>query len=75
MHIYYDDFGNKATIKEVLTLPYKGATQKEKGYKLTCYAIYDNNEIYFLSIYEYEAQALEKLSHMSSGTFKFTRIK
>lgn len=30
MYIYYDDFGNKAIIEEVLTLSYKGAKQKEK---------------------------------------------
>ena len=32
--ILHDDYGNRAEIEEVVTLPYKGSPKKEKGYKI-----------------------------------------
>ena len=31
--ILHDDYGNRAEIEEVVTLPYKNSPTKEKGYK------------------------------------------
>ena len=68
--IFNDKFENTATIAEITHKPYSTATHTEKGYVLTLYANYDNNRIYFVSIYESESEALKKLSTFSCGTFK-----
>lgn len=70
MKTFKDDFGNVATIEEKMTLPYKGSPIKEKAFILTLKAEYDNNMIYFVSIYETEKEALEKLTYFSCNTWK-----
>ena len=45
--ILHDDYGNRAEIEEVVTLPYKDSPKKEKGYRLSLYAEYDNDFLYF----------------------------
>ena len=68
--ILHDDYGNRAEIEEVVTLPYKGSPKKEKGYKLSLYAEYDNNFLYFVSLYESEHDAMRKLENFSCNTWK-----
>jgi hypothetical protein len=62
--------GNTATITEKYILPYKGAMQKTKGYVLTLTADYDDNMVYFVSIYESIDKAMEELNSFSCGTWK-----
>jgi hypothetical protein len=68
--ILHDDYGNTATIKEKYLLPYKGATRKEKGYILTLTSDYDNDMVYFVSIYESFDEAMKKLNNFSCGTWR-----
>ena len=68
--ILYDDFGNKAIIEARWILPYRGAAKKEKSYRLTLQAIYNDNFTYFASVYETEEQAMEKLKEFSCNTWK-----
>lgn len=70
MQKYYDDYRNMATIEEKQILPYRGAKEKQTAFVLSCYALYDNNMLYFLSCYETETDALAKLEKLSCGTFK-----
>jgi hypothetical protein len=68
--IFHDDFGNTATITERNMLPYKGSPIKEKGYILSITADYDNNFLYFVSVYESMGDAMEKLKMFSCNTWK-----
>ena len=68
--IYKDDFGNYAVIKEIEHYPYRDAPEETKGYQLICYSKYNNNLMYFASIYETEIDALKQLNEFSCGTFK-----
>lgn len=70
MKILHDDFGNRAEIEEVTTLPYKGSPIKEKGYRLSLYAEYNNDFLYFVSLYESKGDALEKLKDFSCNTWQ-----
>ena len=70
MKILHDDFGNTATIEETFMFPYKGAKYKENAYILKLTADYENNALYFLSVYDSVKAALEKLQGISCGTFK-----
>lgn len=65
-----DDFGNCAVIREVEILPYREAEQKVKSLEMTLYSTYDDNRVYFLSMYETLEKALQKLEGFSCGTFK-----
>ena len=47
-----EEFGNIGTIEEVMIYPYKGATKKEKGYKVTAMSAYDQNFIYHVLVFE-----------------------
>ena len=70
MKVYCDIFGNRATIEKVKLLPCKGAKTKKDAYVLKCYAVYDNNFNYFVSVYETEEAAKDKLKEFSCGTFE-----
>lgn len=52
--LYFQDqeHGNGAIIEEVSILPYKGAAKREKGFRVTAFALYDNNFIYHVSVFE-----------------------
>ena len=45
--ILHDDYGNRAEIEEVVTLPYNGSPKTEKGYRLSIYAESDNDFLSF----------------------------
>ena len=47
--ILHDDYGNRAEIEEVVTLPYKDSQKKEKGYRLSLYAEYDDDFLYVVT--------------------------
>ena len=68
--ILHDDYGNRAEIEEVVVLPYKDSPTKEKGYRLSLYAEYDNDFLYFVSLYESERDAMENLEKFSCNTWK-----
>ena len=68
--ILHDDYGNRAEIEEVVTLPYKDSPTKEKGYRLSLYAEYDNDFLYFVSLYESKHDAMRKLENFSCNTWK-----
>ena len=68
--ILHDDYGNRAEIEEVITLHYKGSPKEEKGYRLSLYAEYDNDFLYFVSLYESERDAMRKLENLSFNTWK-----
>lgn len=70
MKHFEDDYENKALIEKSEGFPYKGATEKVEQFTLSLYATYDNNKMYFLSVYETEEDAMEKLKDFSCGTFK-----
>ena len=67
---YLDDYGNKATIEKVEVFPYRGSPVKEEGFRLTCMATYENDFVFYVSVYETKLEALNKLSRFSNGTFK-----
>lgn len=68
--ILHDDYGNTATIVEKYILPYRESPQKEKGYILTLTANYDNDMVYFVSIYETYDEAMKHLNEFSCRTWK-----
>ena len=68
--VYKDDFGNKATIKAMTILPYKGAGRKQSAWELSCYAVYDGNHLYYRSLFDSENAVMYKLQELSCGTFK-----
>ena len=68
--ILHDDFGNTATITEKDILPYRGSPIKEKGYILSITADYENNFLYFVSVYESIEKAMNKLEEFSCNTWK-----
>lgn len=69
MKTYYDNFQNKATITKVRVKPYCDAKQKQTGYLLKCYAMYDRNFMYSANLFETEQDALNELKKYSCGTF------
>lgn len=70
MKTYIDDFGNRATIKKKMMLPYRDSPIKEKAFILSVYADYDNGFMYFRSVYPSAGDALKRLNEFSCGTFK-----
>ena len=68
--IYKDDFGNTAKIETVKIFPYQGATRKTKGFRLWVTADYDQDFVYYVSVFETMGDALKKLEDFSCGTFK-----
>ena len=68
--ILHDNYGNRAEIEEVFVFPYKDSPKKEKDYRLSLYAEYDNDFLYFVSLYESELDAIKKLKNFSCNTWK-----
>lgn len=67
---YRDDYGNMATIESKKKLPYKGSKKRKAAYYLSCYAEWDDCDMYFRSVYSTLAEAKRKLQAFSCGTFK-----
>ena len=64
-----DDYGNRALIEEVEIKPHKEA-KLEKAYRLSCYAEYDDNFYYHVSIFDSVESAENQLKKFSCGSFK-----
>ena len=64
-----DSYGNRATIEEVFVKANKEVKQ-EKAYKLSCYAEYNDDFCYYVSVFETLADAETKIAEFSCGTFK-----
>lgn len=72
-----DSYGNKAIIEEVEVKPRKEA-KLEKAYRLSCYAEYNDNFCYYISIFDSVESAENQLKEFSCGSFKnelITRAK
>lgn len=70
MKILHDDFGNTATIEEKMMYSYKGAEHKTKFFVLSLTADYEDDFMYFRSVYESMGDAMEKLKEFSCNTWK-----
>ena len=68
-----DEHGNRALIEEVEIKPRKEA-KLEKAYRLSCYAEYDDNFCYHVSIFDSVESAENQLKKFSCGSFKDTSI-
>lgn len=66
---YKDSYGNTARIEPVITHPFKGGFI-ETGYRLVVSADYDNDFVYFVSMYETFEAAYQKLKQFSCGSFR-----
>ncbi len=64
-----DDFHNTAKIEKHIGPAYYGGAP-ETGYKLIVSADYDNDNVYFVSVYCSVGDALAALSAFSCGTFR-----
>ena len=64
-----DSYKNKALIEEVEAKPHKEA-KTEKVYRLSCYAEYDNDFCYYISIFDSVENAENQLKEFSYGSFK-----
>lgn len=64
-----DEHGNRALIEEVEIKPHKEA-KTEKVYRLSCYAEYDNDFCYYISIFESIESAERQLEEFSCGIFR-----
>lgn len=72
-----DEYGNRALIEEVEIKPHKEA-KLEKAYRLSCYAEYDEDFCYHISIFDSVESAENQLKEFSCGSFKnelITRAK
>lgn len=70
MKTLHDNFGNTAKITKKNIYPFRGSQTKEEAYILTVTADYEENLVYFVSVYESEREAMKKLKEFSCGTFK-----
>lgn len=64
-----DEYGNRALIEEVEVKLHK-EVKAEKVYRLSCYAEYDNDFCYYVSIFNSVKGAEIQLKELSCGTFK-----
>ena len=74
---WLDEYENRALIEEVEIKPHRGSTS-EKAYRLSCYAEYDNDFCYYVSIFDSVESAKNQLKEFSCGSFKnelITRAK
>lgn len=72
-----DEYGNRALIEEVEIKPHKEA-KPEKVYRLSCYAEYNEDFCYYVSIFDSVESAKNQLKNFSCGSFKnelITRAK
>ena len=66
--VYHNaECGNTGIIEEVNTYPYKGASKRQKGYRVMIKADYDNDFMYFKS----EFRSMDALN----AKLKTTRVK
>ena len=70
MRIFLDKFRNKATITKRKIYPYYQAPHKEDAYILKIISLYEKNMCTFLSVYETEQDALDKLKTFNCGSYK-----
>lgn len=74
---WLDEYENRALIEEVEIKPHKEA-KLEKVYRLSCYAEYDEDFCYYVSIFDSVESAENQLKEFSCGSFKnelITRAK
>lgn len=64
-----DKYGDRALIEEVEIKPHKEA-KLEKIYRLSCYAEYDEDFCYYVSIFESVESAENQLKEFSCGSFE-----
>ena len=72
-----DEYGNRALIEEVEIKPHKEA-KLEKAYRLSCYAEYDEDFCYYISIFDSVESAENQVKELSCGSFEnelITRVK
>ena len=62
--------GNIALIEKTDILPYNGASNKTESYRLMLIAEYDDNFMYYLSVYGTLDDAENKLKCFSCNTWK-----
>ena len=68
-----DEYGNRALIEEVEIKPHKEA-KLEKAYRLSCYAEYDEDFCYYISIFDSVESAENQLKEFSCGSFENVSI-
>lgn len=68
--IFKDIFGNTACITRRLGFPCRDAKNKIYGYKLTLSADYNGGDVYFVTIYPSEEDALRQLRKFSCNTWQ-----
>lgn len=66
LKVFFDDYGNRATIDRSQRPAYRGG-RPCPHYRLT---LLKDNYIYFVSVYESMKEAREKLKEFSCGTFR-----
>ena len=66
---YKDEYGNRALIEEVEIKPHKEA-KMEKAYRLSCYAEYNNNFCYYISIFDSVESAENQLKSLVAAVLK-----
>lgn len=66
---WLDEYENRALIEEVEIKPHKGGTPK-KAYRLSCYADYDEDFCYYVSIFDSVESAENQLKKFSCGSFE-----
>lgn len=62
-------FGNSATIEAMPMRAYKGA-EKKQGYRLCCYADYDDGMLYYCSCHETYKEAYAAMMSISCGEWE-----
>ena len=70
MKTFRDKFGNRAIVETKSVRPYKGAYGRCLGYRLMCFAEYDDDFLYYVSVYGTETEAMDKLMELSGGTWE-----
>lgn len=70
---WLDEYENRALIEEVEVKPHKEA-KLERVYRLSCYAEYNEDFCYYVSIFDSVESAENQLKKFSCGTFKDTSI-
>lgn len=70
MRIFLDDFNHIAKITKIKIYPYDKAPQKEDSFVLKIVSRYNKNMCIFLSIYETEQDAINRLKTFGCGSFK-----
>lgn len=66
---WLDEYENRALIEEVEIKPHRGSTS-EKAYRLFCYADYDEDFCYYVSIFDSAESAENQLKEFSCGSFE-----